>query len=344
MEVSQLKADLEAGVEESLSNMDLADRELMIRKLQAVLDRQYMLMMQTSLDNCTCPRCGQEKYSRYGFDKNRRQRYKCMSCGMIYTAASHANLLSLSKLDIDVWKKYCECFVDGLSLRKSADKCEVGLKTSLYMRRRILELIHSHLPSFEINPGSGVELDETFFRESFKGNHKNSTMILPRPAYRHGGKHGKRGIGKEHICVLCGASDSGDVFFDVACRGQLNKNAARQVLGERICSGTIVSTDRQKSYRSALREINVACHNMFDDYEHKLPHVDNYHSILKDFMHKFRGVSTKWLYQYLTWHKWTISFREEQLPILLKQITSDRYKIRRRAIPNIKTVFAVETA
>ncbi len=245
MEVSQVRTDLETGVEESLSNMGLADREMMIRKLQAVLDRQYMLMMQASLDNCTCPRCGQEEYSKYGFDKNRRQRYKCMSCGMIYTAASHANLLSLSKLDIEVWKKYCECFVDGLSLRKSAEKCEVGLKTSLYMRRCILELIHSHLPSFEINPGSGVELDETFFRESFKGNHKNSTTILPRPAHKHGGKLGKKGIGKEHICVLCGASDSGDVFFDVACRGQLTKAAAKQVLGERICSGAIVSTDRQ---------------------------------------------------------------------------------------------------
>ncbi len=48
-----------------------------------------------------------------------------------------------------------------------------------------------------------VETDETFFLESFKGNHTKSVFKIPHPARKHGSKAEKRGISNEQICVVC---------------------------------------------------------------------------------------------------------------------------------------------
>lgn len=317
--------DLGEKVDAILTGMSPVEKEDAISKLQGVLDKQYMLLMKGEPEVCKCPHCNSEEVSRYGHDKAGRQRYICKSCKKVFSSATQANLLSYSKLDLDVWKKYCECFVDRKPLRECASICGVSLSTSFYMRRRILELIFTHLPSFELNPGSGVELDETFFRESLKGNH-----IIPRKAHKRGNSSHKRGLSEDLLCVVTGATSSGDVFFDIAGKGQLTKAAAEEILGRRICSGTIVTTDKQKAYRSVLKEIGVACHKMFDDKEHKTPFVDNYHSLLKRFIWKFRGISSKWLEQYLGWHKWTRYFTENTLEVLINQITSGHYNIRRK--------------
>ncbi len=56
-----------------------------------------------------------------------------------------------------------------------------------------------------------VEVDEAFFRESFKGNHKKSTTFtMSRNAHMRGVKGSKssktekrkRGISKEQVCVV----------------------------------------------------------------------------------------------------------------------------------------------
>lgn len=66
--------------------------------------------------------------------------------------------------------------------RLHGDKCGVGLRTAWFMRRRIIECIQRYNPSlFHAVAGDRVEIDETYFRDSYKGYRKGT---MPRPQAR----------------------------------------------------------------------------------------------------------------------------------------------------------------
>ena len=96
--------------------------------------------------------------------------------------AKTSNAIAMSKLPVSTWMAYIECFVDALPLRACAQKCAVSLTSAWCMRHRLLEVIRRFCSAFSVNAGASAELDETYFHESFKGNHsKSSTFTMPRP-------------------------------------------------------------------------------------------------------------------------------------------------------------------
>ena len=56
----------------------------------------------------------------------------------------------------------------GLSIRKCAKEVGVGVKTSFYMRHRILNVINLSLKNDKVE--GIVEVDDYFVKESFEGN------------------------------------------------------------------------------------------------------------------------------------------------------------------------------
>ncbi len=51
-------------------------------------------------------------------------------------------IFSNTKLGLYTWLKFCELMILGLSIRKCAEEVGVGVKTSIYMRHRILDVIN----------------------------------------------------------------------------------------------------------------------------------------------------------------------------------------------------------
>ena len=116
-------------------------------------------------------------------------------------------MFATTKLDRATWMKFAECHVDVLTLRESAERCGVSLKTAFFMRHRILECIAQSMPAFRSAAGDGMEIDECYLRESFKGNRKNAACGIPRKAH-----HRPEGIDHyEQICVLTGINDAGQL-------------------------------------------------------------------------------------------------------------------------------------
>ncbi len=68
------------------------------------------------------------------------------------------------------------------------------------MRHRILDAIRMAIGMGHLE--GVIEMDETFFAESFKGNHKKSGFQMPRPSRKRGKEVTKRGISSEQVCVL----------------------------------------------------------------------------------------------------------------------------------------------
>lgn len=296
-----------------LPQMTPAERRTAIESLQSIIDAERFKLAAKEDDVAiTCRKCGSVHIVKRGKDGSGRQRYLCHDCGKSFTASAK-NVFSQSKLDDAKWMKFIECFVDRLSLRECSARCGVSLKTAWFMRHRVMEALWRHIPSFEVRKGCGAELDETFFRENFKGNHTRGSFQLPRPARHRGNENHKRGISNEQICVLTGINDAGDMFYEIAGRGRLNSGTAFELLEDKIAEGAIVSTDKLNSYAPVMRELGVACHNAYDAKKHgKLNRINNVHSRIDGFMAPFRGVSTRRLGGYLAWFKWLYSFKHER--------------------------------
>lgn len=132
-----------------------------------------------------CVRCGSISIVRRGHTGSGNQRWYCKDCKRTFTA-NIGRVLGMPKLPVETWMTYVEA-LDRLPLRDCMDKCGVGLRTAWFMRRRIIECIQRYNPSFNAVAGDRVEIDETHFRNSYKG-YRKGTMPRPRPQKRQEGR------------------------------------------------------------------------------------------------------------------------------------------------------------
>lgn len=257
-----------------------------------------------------CPRCGSAAVVKKGKSKNGEQRYLCRGCGRTFGMGS-GRILGTSRLPRETWMAYAECFVLMLPLRECARRCRVCLKTAYTMRHRLIECLSAYTPSFRAGRGCGCELDETYFPESFKGNHAKGSFKMPRPSRRRGKQVHRRGLSLERICVMTGVNDSNETFLEVTGRGALSRKRAMDVLRGRIAYGSVVATDRAAAYVGVLAELGVAAHAAYDPKDRSegtINRINTVHSLLGAFMEPFRGVSTKHLGAYLAWFRWCRTF------------------------------------
>lgn len=323
--------DFAASVRSTLQSMGREQRQQAVEELRSViLDTMYQAERENAAYEVKCcPRCGCVEIVKKGRSKDGSQRYLCHGCGRTFGART-GRVAGMSKLPPEKWMAYARCFLDMLSLRACAERVGVSLPTSLFMRRRILEVVASRCGSFTVGEGCGCELDETYFRESFKGNHSKSLFAMPRESRERGGQVHKRGLSREQICVMTGVNDSGDAFLDMAGRGSLSTSRALESLRGKVRAGAVVATDKSGAYPSALRELSAAAHLAYDSKnraEGTINHVNALHSSLDRFMSAFRGVSTKHLSEYLAWFTWLRVYGtgDGAASALVRQIESSVY-------------------
>ncbi len=257
-----------------------------------------------------CPRCGSVAIVKKGKSRSGEQRYLCRDCGRTFGMGS-GRILGTSRLPKETWMAYAECFVLMLPLRECATRCHVCLKTAYTMRHRLIECLSAYSPVFTVERGCGCELDETYFAESFKGNHTKGSFVMPRPSRYRGKQVHRRGLSREQICVMTGVNDSNETFLEVSGRGVLSRKRAMDVLKSRIKAGSVVATDRAHAYAGVLAELGVAAHAAYDPKDRSegtINRVNAVHSLLGAFMEPFRGVSTKHLGAYLAWFRWCRTF------------------------------------
>lgn len=195
------------NVKWSLRLLDGEEREHAIRPLrEIVLADAYERNTSSPSNPEACARCGCIDIVRRG--RNQRdgsQRWLCMGCHRTFGNKTN-RVIARSKLKPAVWMQYVECSIDSLSLAECAERCGVSVRTAFHMRHRIIECAQRYMSRFKARAGEQVQLDETYYRESFKGNHRKSkTFRMPREPHRHGKPANKRGLSKEQICVMTGS-------------------------------------------------------------------------------------------------------------------------------------------
>ena len=272
----------------------LADRLHKIEHVQAVSSLIESRVLTTPL----CPKCGHDHIARWG-SASGLQRYRCAACRGTFNALTGTPLARLRHKD--KWLVYAQQLAEGQSVRNSAKVCEVHRNTTFRWRHRFLALPNEQKATRLVGI---AEADETYFLESFKGKKHGMT----RKPHKRGSKASKRGLSSEQIPVLICRDRTGNTSDFVLGRADTEHISA--VLKPLLASDAVLCTDSGKALGAAVREIGIA-HRPINlaagiRVVGKVYHVQNvnaYDSRLKAWMHRFHGIATHYLANYLGWRR-----------------------------------------
>ena len=176
-----------------------------------------------------CPRCSSVVIVKKGKFGNGGQRCLCRDCGRTFSGSTD-RILGTSRLPRETWTAYAECFVLILPLRGCATRCRVCLKTACTMRHRLIVCLLAYSSWFRAGRGCGCELDETYFPESFKGNHRRARSRYRAPSRHRGKQARRRGLSLERICVMTVSGMRGAVFaMTIASRSSVLASPAKRL-------------------------------------------------------------------------------------------------------------------
>lgn len=265
-----------------------------------------------------CPHCHSEDLHRWGV-RNDRHRYRCKICKKTFNAFTNTHLARLQHPE--KWEQYLEGMTHSQTLRRAAKDCGITLKTSFRWRHRFLHAIE-HEQSDEL--GDIVELDETFFRESFKGQRKK----LPRPARKRGGDD-KSECRKISVMV---ARDRQKHTVDGIMKNESADELCRHLNG-RIDIEAVVCADASLAHEKLARilgflfkELVTSSGDRILDGVFHLQHVNSYHGHLKLWIEGvFHGVATKYLSHYLGWRRALTSMISLTVDHLINKIMERLY-------------------
>ncbi len=239
-------------------------------------------------DGQVCHSCGFLHVIKNG-KINGKQRYLCKDCDKSFGDLTDS-VFSSSKLSLQVWMEYSKCMIMGYSIRKSANIVGVCIKTSFYMRHNLLDAIRTYMGTGNLE--GIVEMDETFFAESFKGNHKKSTtFIMPRASRKRGKEVELRGISHEQVCVSSAIDRSKNIVLECVCMGRISSVDLKRAYDGKINNQSIICSDSHKSYIQFTKDFALE-HVRIKTGRHKngvyhINHINSMHSNLKEWIRRF---------------------------------------------------------
>lgn len=244
-----------------------------------------------------CPRCGSSMVVRYGTYHD-RQRYLCKGCKKTFTDLTATALHCIH--DKEKFFYAANLMLTGTNLTETAKKVGTSIPTAFSWRHKILGI----LKNLEDDNLSGiVEADDTFFLHSKKGS-KN----IGRKPRKRGGKSKKRGISSDQVCVVVARDRDNHTLSDIATFGRPSADEIDKLLGGRLSEKSVLLTDRHPSFgrfakNNGLGYINLDLSSGRRTIKgiYHIQNVNSYHSRLKSWIYRFKGVATKYLSNYLHW-------------------------------------------
>jgi transposase-like protein len=245
-----------------------------------------------------CGHCRSGSFGTWGHSSGLR-RYKCRDCGRTFNALTGTPLAQLHRRD--AWLDYARALVDGLSLRKAARQVGVCLETSFRWRHRFLKSARDKRPSAVTGI---VEADETFILKSAKG----SRLLTGRAPRKRGGKASKPGLSTdEHDCILV-VRDRHGVTTDHVLHDLTAPTFAHRLKPIVAKDALLVSDGRDAygAFAQAEKILHIPIITSRREHVYQGFHIQNvnaYHSRLKGWMQRFKGVASWYLPSYLGWRR-----------------------------------------
>ena len=244
-----------------------------------------------------CPHCGKGRIIRNGHSDG-LQRYLCKDCRATFNALTGTPLAHLHLRG--KWMQQAQALRDGLSLSQVQQRLGIARTTALRWRHRFL----AAPKDIRARTLTGIaEADQTYVRRSAKGQRR----ALARKARRRGGNPGRQGRSQELVPVLVARDRSGQTADFIlqadTCRQAADKLRPVMAPDATLCTegdATMCATARRLGIEH--HAVRVSAGIRVDGPWH-VQNVNAYHSRLKSWLRRFKGVSTRYLDSYLGWFR-----------------------------------------
>jgi len=243
--------------------------------------------------HCRCPRshrCGQA---------SGLQRFRCLGCRRSYNALTGTPLARLRKKER--WLDYLQCVLESRTVREAASIAGVHRTTSFRWRHRFVPGAVRDRPPLLT---AIVEADETYRLESQKGSRS-----LTRPPRLRGGVATRRGINREHDCLLVARDRGGRTLDFHTGRGPVTATQLFACLQPVLAADVLLVSDAAAVYRRfAARAgishevVNATAGGRARGAIH-IQNVNGWHSRFKTWLVRFRGVASHYLSSYSGWQR-----------------------------------------
>jgi hypothetical protein len=222
-----------------------------------------------------------------------------LSCRSTFNALTGTPLARLRKRER--WLPYLQCVLQSRTVRAAAQAVGVHRTTSFRWRHRFVSGAAHDRPKMLTTI---VEADETYRLESQKGS-----RTLKRPPRKRGGVAGRRGINREHDCILVARDRNGQTLDFHTGRGPVTVAQLRKHLRPALPDDVILISDGATAYRKFSMEAGImheAVNLQAGARARGAIHVQNvnaWHSRFKTWLARFRGVASCYLANYSAWQR-----------------------------------------
>jgi transposase-like protein len=256
---------------------------------QCVQDRDDRKKVANLLQNnaqVVCPKCHSERSVKNGV-RNDLQRYKCKDCGRNYNILSGTPLARLRKKGR--WLDYAFNLNSGTTLRQSATNVGVHRNTTFRWRHRFLLNANELKPDF-LN--GVVEAVESYFYYSEKGRK------IPKFPKKIGTK----------VYVVFNRDRSRNVYDGIV--NDFNSEKLKENFDGIYPEDILFCSENNSIYKEFSKELKLRHGSLRlkngECVKKNVVHLFNatrYKEKLYDWMSRFKGVSTRYLSNYLSWYR-----------------------------------------
>lgn len=299
----------------SLSSTDktkVLDELLVLHEQEGILLKDAEALVSTKRKNKPCPHCGGTHVYKRGI-KDGSQTYNCRSCGKWYRETTGTPLYNIQKKD--KWQSYLGFMEKGYPIKTIAKELGISIQTSFDWRHKILSSLEQFVPEILTDT---IECDELEMSLSNKG--ERNLGRKPRKRASDFNRNVDKNVVSTVQVITAVERDSGKKFFKVVESKRLSKEQISTALEGKITNGATLITDKHRSYVSYIKDHEGIKHKRLLAKEHvdkkdksiHLQKVNNIHSQVRDFIKPFKGISSKYLQNYLNWFAYKESIRNSK--------------------------------
>lgn len=266
-----------------------------------------------------CPHCASAHLQKWGW-KSDLQRYRCKACRATFNRLSGGPLSRLRKKE--QWLGVLESLNKAETLDEMQERLGISRKTAVLWRKRFLVALKG--PAQKTLTGI-VEADETFVRQSLKGSRSRERKARKRgePA-QYGGTHPD-----DYVCVYTARDRSKETAHHVTT--DQRTPVFKDFLKPLVAKDSVLCSDGKTGYAWFAREegihhvvLSAKNRQFVQGGVYHIQNVNAYHSRLKQFLSRLKGVATRYLQHYLTWLDYLDTLSSQNDPLTPLKIFRSR--------------------